>query len=113
MLISFRSKLYIAPLNPPFALQFFAVFREDIAWLRELPYTITLPEEHKAIVVHAGLLPGKKLQEQSIKDMYLMRNIIRRDDGNFKGSDSTKDGTPLASPPTYTYPRHYNNAFLS
>lgn len=30
---------------------------DDIAWLHELPYTITIPELD-AIIVHAGLVPG-------------------------------------------------------
>jgi hypothetical protein len=37
---------------------------DDLAFLRGLPYTITLPE-HRTIVVHAGLVPQTPLHEQS------------------------------------------------
>jgi hypothetical protein len=49
--------------------------REDIQWIRDLPYTISIPQ-FNAIVVHAGLVPGVPLHEQRHCDMTRMRNII-------------------------------------
>ncbi len=66
--------------------------REDVEWLRELPYTISLPSLH-AVVVHAGLMPEFEatsprpfsfsssslptfLCTQSPNTMTLMRNIV-------------------------------------
>lgn len=51
------------------------VYREDIEWLRELPYTISLPA-HRAMVVHAGRIPGVALEAQAPWDFVNMRNVI-------------------------------------
>ncbi len=48
---------------------------DDLAFLRELPYTLTLPRLG-VIVVHAGLIPGIPLHQQSTTDMIWMRNIV-------------------------------------
>ncbi|XP_071946279.1 bis(5'-nucleosyl)-tetraphosphatase PrpE [asymmetrical]-like [Antedon mediterranea] len=67
---------------------------ENISYLQELPYTITIPS-HNVIVVHAGLLPGTPLEKQKLKDMVLMRNIINRD--HFEGgpyATSSSGGRP-------------------
>ncbi|UJR80802.1 metallophosphoesterase family protein [Sandaracinus amylolyticus] len=61
------------------------------AWLEALPYTISLPE-HRALVVHAGLVPGVPLDRQKPEDMLTMRSI--REDGT--ASKRLDDGTPWA-----------------
>jgi hypothetical protein len=33
--------------------------REETAWLSDLPFTVALPA-YNALVVHAGLVPGKR-----------------------------------------------------
>jgi len=48
---------------------------EDVQWLRGLPWTITLPELG-AIVVHAGLVPGTPLVEQTPETMHSIRNLL-------------------------------------
>ena len=62
--------------------------------MKELPYTISLPPKFNAIIVHAGLLPNKDLEDQIIKDMIVIRNIVEQDDGSFKGSDNPNKGLP-------------------
>ncbi len=65
--------------------------------LKGLPYTITL-SDLGYIVVHAGLVPGRSLQEQTLDDMSTMRSLTRKPDGTFlatsAGSDS--DNMPWA-----------------
>ena len=47
---------------------------DDIGFLRALPHTILLPAE-EAIVVHAGLVPGRPLIEQAPAAMITMRDL--------------------------------------
>mmetsp|Transcript_465 Transcript_465/g.649 ORF Transcript_465/g.649 Transcript_465/m.649 type:complete len:494 (-) Transcript_465:131-1612(-) len=72
---------------------------EDIEWLANLPYTISIPkyfwidpdlnndsnknkeqgtkQQHEdVIVVHAGLIPGIQLEEQEIRTMCTIRDVI-------------------------------------
>mmetsp|Transcript_6065 Transcript_6065/g.9927 ORF Transcript_6065/g.9927 Transcript_6065/m.9927 type:complete len:422 (+) Transcript_6065:160-1425(+) len=64
---------------------------EDIEWLAELPYTITIPsrllqqpqdsdyetmQDQDVIVVHAGLLPNVSLDEQHTRTMTTVRDLI-------------------------------------
>ncbi|KAJ1451859.1 Metallo-dependent phosphatase-like protein [Pelagophyceae sp. CCMP2097] len=59
---------------------------EDLAYLADLPYTISLPHFH-AVVVHAGLVPGVPLEAQSPEDMTRMRSLLRGADGAFLASN--------------------------
>ncbi|TMW63016.1 hypothetical protein Poli38472_005634 [Pythium oligandrum] len=45
---------------------------EDIRYLEELPFTISLPAQN-AMIVHAGIKPGVALEGQHPIDMYKMR----------------------------------------
>jgi predicted phosphodiesterase len=68
----------------------------DLRWMNELPYTISLPSLN-AIVVHAGLIPGIPLEEQTAGNMHSMRNIDEQEEGGQKrlvGSSSDKVGKP-------------------
>eukprot|EP01130_Rhizamoeba_saxonica_P000561 TRINITY_DN1052_c0_g1_i1.p1 TRINITY_DN1052_c0_g1~~TRINITY_DN1052_c0_g1_i1.p1 ORF type:complete len:280 (-),score=55.13 TRINITY_DN1052_c0_g1_i1:468-1307(-) len=47
---------------------------DDIEYLRDMPFTITIPQ-YKSIVVHAGLLPYTDIDDQPPGLMYRMRNI--------------------------------------
>ncbi len=58
---------------------------EDVMWLKDLPYTITLPDLG-FIVVHAGLVPGRSLREQDLNDMCNMRSLLRTANGGFSAS---------------------------
>ena len=50
------------------------MIQEDISFLLELPYTITLPDLRWTLV-HAGLEPNKPLSDQEPDHMVRMRNI--------------------------------------
>ena len=63
---------------------------EDVRFLRDMPYTLTLPHEN-AIVVHAGLVPGVRLDEQRPNDMTRMRNLLPKPKGG--GWDAAEKGT--------------------
>lgn len=52
---------------------------DELRWLRSLPLFLRLPE-HRAVVVHAGMLPGKKVEEQRRENLLTMRSI--KDDGS-------------------------------
>ncbi|AYV85186.1 MAG: hypothetical protein Satyrvirus6_18 [Satyrvirus sp.] len=63
---------------------------DEINYLYELPYTITIPKIN-SMVVHAGLMPNKPLEEQNLDDLIRMRNIyenngvLKADVGQTKG----------------------------
>jgi hypothetical protein len=46
----------------------------DWEFIRRMPFTISIPQ-HKAIVVHAGLVPDLNIEEQNPLDMVSMRNL--------------------------------------
>ena len=50
----------------------------DIAYLRELPYTILL-EREGILIVHAGVVPGVPLHAQQPATMYTMRELVALD----------------------------------
>ena len=52
---------------------------EDVQWLAELPYTIKISAMDagmETIIVHAGLMPGIPLENQLIKNMVIMREVL-------------------------------------
>jgi len=53
---------------------------QDIQWLYDMPYTISIPSRN-IIIVHAGLLPGRSLNKQDPEDMITMRNIMENESG--------------------------------
>ena len=65
---------------------------EDVEWLAELPYTITIPSNimqqcrdceestKDVIVVHAGLLPNVSLEDQNASTMTTIRYLISVDE---------------------------------
>ena len=64
----------------------------DWSFIRTMPLFLTLPE-HNAIVVHAGLVPGVPLEEQSTEILLSIRTL-RRDGSGSSGHD---DGPPWAT----------------
>ncbi|CEG40881.1 Phosphoesterase domain [Plasmopara halstedii] len=59
---------------------------EDVEFLEQLPYSISLPNHGNIIVVHAGLVPGVDLEEQKLLHLYRMRFVQREkaEDDNSK-----------------------------
>jgi hypothetical protein len=68
----------------------------DIAYLRELPYTIAIPSLD-ILIVHAGLIPGIMLTEQDLTNMIIMRNIVQSNDGTLSAAELPNKGKPWAS----------------
>eukprot|EP00755_Sulcionema_specki_P032572 Sspe_Gene.19819::Locus_7242_Transcript_1_1_Confidence_1.000_Length_1165::g.19819::m.19819 len=48
---------------------------DDELWLRQRPFSVTLPQ-YKAIVVHAGVLPGVPVDRHPLEVLSKMRNIV-------------------------------------
>lgn len=73
---------------------------EDVMWLAELPYTITIPgssmgEAEDTIIVHAALIPYVDLNDQEIETMITVRDLLPVCDGEgnflrFDGHEKTK-----------------------
>lgn len=63
---------------------------DDIEWMLELPYTIRIPstvfgnanDSLDVLVVHAGLIPEVKLEEQDIQTMTTIREVSLMKDDN-------------------------------
>lgn len=72
---------------------------DDVVWLSELPYTITIPGSFlqadsdsnedclDTTIVHAGLVPGLELEDQSIETMVTIREV----DPIYKKEDALED----------------------
>jgi hypothetical protein len=65
---------------------------EDAAWLKALPLWLRIPGQ-RAVVVHAGLVPGRAFTDQKRENLLTMRAV--REDGT--GSKRMDDGKPWAS----------------
>ena len=69
---------------------------QDIQWLYNMPYTISIPSRN-FIIVHAGLLPGHALIEQDPEDMLTMRNIVENESGEGYVTTNSDKGVCWAS----------------
>lgn len=69
---------------------------DDEKYLEELPYTITIPlkDSKSLIVVHGGLVPGIRLENQRHCDMVTLRNYIPE---QLQGTSDIAVGVPWAS----------------
>lgn len=97
----YRERLMMSKYNnyePPERFQWVKkLSNDDLDYLKELPYTISIPTLN-SIVVHAGLVPKVPLANQSIKDMILMRNLVQDDDTKmFKSGELPNSGEEWAS----------------
>lgn len=93
---------------------------EDVAFLEQLPFTISLPH-HNALVVHAGIVPDVPLDQQKPIDMYKMRFLQRQGDGwialekakgAVEGGPEPKQWAPLFPGPVHVYFGHAAGAGL-
>jgi bis(5'-nucleosyl)-tetraphosphatase (symmetrical) len=86
--------------------------KDDLLWLHDLPYTIRIPatdpEESDILIVHAGLVPGIPLEDQSNATMMTLRTVVSvlvsEEDGqqqsssyHYGASSGGSDGVPWAS----------------
>lgn len=76
---------------------------DSFDYLRELPYTISIPS-FAAVIVHAGLVPGCPLDMQQPLDMTTMRNIVEVDDGVFETTQRHNIGSGWAA--SWPGPQH-------
>lgn len=76
---------------------------EDIQWLYDMPYTISVPSRN-FIIVHAGLVPGCSLEEQGLEDMLTMRNLVVKESG--EGYVATKGDTGICWASKWEGPHH-------
>jgi bis(5'-nucleosyl)-tetraphosphatase (symmetrical) len=91
-----------------------ALSNDDLQWLADLPYTIRIPaataatatadqEGHDVVVVHAGLVPGIPLEEQTNRTMVTLRTVVLvANEGQppsyqYDESSGGGDGVPWAS----------------
>mmetsp|Transcript_87784 Transcript_87784/g.165566 ORF Transcript_87784/g.165566 Transcript_87784/m.165566 type:complete len:285 (-) Transcript_87784:119-973(-) len=74
----------------------YQVTHDDVLWLQDLPLTLSLPWL-SLVIVHAGLVPGVPLQQQSFKDMLWMRNCQQHAGGGWQALEKASSGVPWAS----------------
>lgn len=65
---------------------------DDINWLKELPYIISVPSLGFGCV-HAGLIPGLDLDRQDYNDLVTMRNLILEGE-TFRATSVVDCGVP-------------------
>jgi len=74
--------------------------KEEVEWLSQMPYTISLPPSMNAIVVHAGIEPFVELGKQKQQHMVTMRNlhVVTGEGGSnvLLATDSIDIGLPWA-----------------
>ncbi|KAG6586880.1 Phosphoesterase domain [Phytophthora cinnamomi] len=88
---------------------------EDVEFLEQLPFSLSLPNHGDAVVVHAGLVAGVELQDQKPFDLYKMRFVQREkaDDESsaWKALEKEKFGSESGGEPemwakVWSGPRH-------
>lgn len=84
--------------NRPKGLEYIDKFdQDDIEWMQNLPYSISIPHLN-TLIVHAGILPGVTLQNQRFVDLYSIRNIdevqLENNEVTLEGLTDTKAGKP-------------------
>lgn len=64
----------------------------DVQWLQELPLSLSFPWL-PLVVVHAGLVPGVPLEQQTFHDLLWLRDLKRKADSSWEGLESPEDGS--------------------
>lgn len=76
-----------------------------VAYLESLPLWIALPE-HDALIVHAGLVPGVKLEDQDPRMLLNIRTLRRDGSGSTEGDDGVLWGTRWRGPELVVFGHH-------
>ncbi|CAH0482717.1 unnamed protein product [Peronospora belbahrii] len=88
---------------------------DDVKFLQQLPFSLSLPNHGDAIVVHAGVVPDIELKDQRPFDLYKMRFVQREkaEDENSKWKAlekkkfmSEEGGRPTMWAKVWKGPRH-------
>ncbi len=48
---------------------------QDVAYFRDMPFSLSIPS-HGVLVAHAGIIPGKPLEQQLLTDMLNVRSRL-------------------------------------
>lgn len=77
----------------------------EITYLISLPYTISIPSLN-VIMVHAGLVPGRDLEDTNPKHLVSMRNLVSQSEtsDSLKPTKNDKEGKAWAS--LFSGPEH-------
>ncbi len=67
---------------------------ESVAWLRALPHVLLVDDD--LLVVHAGLVPGVPLGQQTVEDVTTVRTVASAG-GSFAAAEGCDVGAPWAS----------------
>lgn len=78
------------------------VSEEELRFLMDLPYSIAIPSLN-ALVVHAGVIPGVRVEDMTPDDLVSMRNLVQ-EDGVYKATRSHKEGMAWAK--SWSGPEH-------
>lgn len=70
----------------------YQVTSADIRWLQELPLSLSFPWL-SLLVVHAGLVPGVKLEHQRFRDLLWLRDLVRDNGGEWQGLATSVAGS--------------------
>eukprot|EP01066_Platyproteum_vivax_P010078 Platyproteum_vivax@DN4483_c0_g1_i1.p1 len=63
---------------------------DDMTWISNLPYYINFKEGKTDVtVVHAGVVPGKALEDHTPQDLMTLRNILPDGTGSHRGTEGT------------------------
>ncbi|POM63218.1 Ser/Thr protein phosphatase, partial [Phytophthora palmivora] len=63
---------------------------DDVAFLEQLPFSLSLPNHGNAIVVHAGVVPEVALEHQRPGDLYKMRFVQKDEKSRFVALEKEK-----------------------
>ena len=76
-----------------------------VAYLETLPHWIALPE-HDALIVHAGLVPGVKLEDQDPRMLMNIRTLRRDGSGSTEADDGVLWGSRWRGPELVVFGHH-------
>lgn len=86
---------------------------EDMRWMLDIPYTLRIPkalfdDKHDTLIVHAGLIPGVPIEEQSIETMVTVREVVGDTESGYRYARAEDRNDPSIAPwaETWTGPEY-------